>query len=414
MDSRGLTQVQMEELSTVDQSTISKILKKQMVPSAETLTRLFDALGLKLEHVLQELAATSNEIIGYLATPLTNVATGKADAELRRAVDRIKAVAGQQQFSTAPSSFQLYWPGDHTHPVSHSHFTPEQVYLIDRSRASTFDFLVLLCAEPSYGVGQENEIATQAGLPAVRILPKKTSRMIVGSFLLAKDVAFEGNLHTGLKIDETALGQAFGEVRRIYLRHRILHGPRTGLNFGQRLRSLINDRSGDYAGFAEELDKYEMRTEKRRLIKLMRRAGPRTLRQAVERYVEWEVFAFWARTALEDNLPLPAAIENELKRRCPGFLEAEAVVHGANPREETYCLFDRLVEWIEDHKFTKARKEGWFDVLRYQAHLHARHARVTEYWHDWEADRENHPTAQYPGFGEWCVAADRYAFEGNA
>jgi len=47
------------------------------------------------------------------------------------------------------------------------------------------------------------------------------------------------------------------------------------------------------------LDKYEMCAEKRRLIKLMHRVGSRTLRQAVERYVEWEVFAFWTRAALE-------------------------------------------------------------------------------------------------------------------
>lgn len=41
------------------------------------------------------------------------------------------------------------------------------MYLIDRSRASTFHFLVILCGAPSYGVGQENEIATQAGVPAI-------------------------------------------------------------------------------------------------------------------------------------------------------------------------------------------------------------------------------------------------------
>src|SRR5260370_21041407 len=162
-----------------------------MRATAETLTRLFDGFGVKLEHVLREATSTSNEIVGYLGTPLTAVATGRADLELRRAVERIKTTASGLHFSTAPSSFQLYWPGDHTHPVTHPHFTPAQVYLTDRSRASTFDFIILLCAEPSYGVGQENEIATQAGLPAIRIVPTKTSRMRTGSFLLAKDVAFE-------------------------------------------------------------------------------------------------------------------------------------------------------------------------------------------------------------------------------
>ena len=108
MDSRRHSQVQMAELSGVEQSTISKIINGVMQPTTETLNKLFEGLGLKLEHVLQESAPTGNEIVGYLATPLTAVATGVTDAELRRAVGRIKAIASEQQFSTAPSSIQLY------------------------------------------------------------------------------------------------------------------------------------------------------------------------------------------------------------------------------------------------------------------------------------------------------------------
>jgi len=43
--------------------------------------------------------------------------------------------------------------------------------------------LVIFCGEPSYGVGQENEIATQAGTPAIRLVPPKMSRMMEGSFM---------------------------------------------------------------------------------------------------------------------------------------------------------------------------------------------------------------------------------------
>lgn len=159
------------------------------------------------------------------------------------------------------------------------------------------------------------------------------------------------------------------------------------------------------------LDEYQMRDEKRRLIKLMRRVNPRTLRRAVERYVEWEVFAFWTRTALEGEFPLPTAVERELKRRCPGFLEAETVARATSPGEETFCRFDRLLGWIENHEFAKARKEGRYDVIRYQARLHPQHSRVTYYWHDWEAEREKHPAARYPAFKEWRGTADRYTFE---
>lgn len=51
------------------------------------------------------------------------------------------------------------------------------------------------------------------------------------------------------------------------------------------------------------LDQCDMREDQRRLIKLMRRVAPQTLQRAVDRYVDWEVFAYWARTALEAGSP---------------------------------------------------------------------------------------------------------------
>ena len=35
--------------------------------------------------------------------------------------------------------------------------------------------IVIFCASPSYGVGQENEIATQAGLPAILVTADRTA-----------------------------------------------------------------------------------------------------------------------------------------------------------------------------------------------------------------------------------------------
>jgi hypothetical protein len=159
------------------------------------------------------------------------------------------------------------------------------------------------------------------------------------------------------------------------------------------------------------LDECEMREEKRQLIKLMRQVRLRTLRQAVERYLEWEVFAYWARTALEAGSRLPALVERELKRRCPGFLEANAVVQTANPAEEPHCRFNRMIKWIEDHEFAEAQKRGWFEALRYHVRLHPRHARVTHYWHDWEASWAKRRPPRYPSFKKWRDSADRYTFK---
>ena len=131
------------------------------------------------------------EIVGYLATPLTALTT-KEDSELRRIVKLIRDVASDKEF--VKPSFRVYWPGDHTHPKDHIDLRAHQVYLTDRSRASTNDFIILFCGAPSYGVGQENEIATQARIPAIRLIPPTMSRMMLGSFIHAEDIMYSGTL----------------------------------------------------------------------------------------------------------------------------------------------------------------------------------------------------------------------------
>jgi transcriptional regulator with XRE-family HTH domain len=111
-NSRGLSQMQLAQLSGINQSTISKILGRSQSPSLENLKSLFQAVGLKLSDVLNETDELGHEILGYLATPLTGAAKDKqADAELRRVVKEIKAIASDSEFSDVP--FDIYWPGDH-------------------------------------------------------------------------------------------------------------------------------------------------------------------------------------------------------------------------------------------------------------------------------------------------------------
>jgi hypothetical protein len=123
----------------------------------------------------------------------------------------------------------------------------------------------------------------------------------------------------------------------------------------------------------QALDEYGMREERRRLIKLSRRVGPRVLYNGVTRYLDWEVFAYWARTAIEAGRPLPVSVDREVNRRCPGFLEADAAAHSAKPEEESHFRFYRLLDWIGEHDFGQVQKQGWYEVLLYQVELHARH-----------------------------------------
>ena len=257
VESRGTTQTQLEQASGVNQSTISKIFSgwqepgaDKYSPSEEILTKLFAAIGLKLNNILNESDRFADQLVGYMATPLTGISAA-ADKEIRRVVKLVSDIAAGEEFS-APK-FEIYWPGDHTHPKQHAGIPAGQVYITDRSRASTHDFIILFCAVPSCGVGQENEIATQSGVPAIRLVPKTISRMMSGSFLMSTDILFDGSLETGIVLDSERLKNALHQIRETYFRHRALYRGMNGDAFGDRLRKLADDRCGDYEQFAHDL-----------------------------------------------------------------------------------------------------------------------------------------------------------------
>jgi len=251
-DARNVPQKQLEEFTGAGQSTISRILSGTQQPTLEQLESLSRAFGLTLPSILEEIDREKKDIVGYLATPLTAVVVNaKAEAQLKTVVQRIKKIASEPEFSNP--TFEIYWPGDHTHPNKNADLKASLVYLKDRSTASTFDFLVIFCGDPSYGVGQENEIATQAGIPAIRLVPPKISRMMKGSFLCSRDVEFQGTLSTQITFNRDSLKEALHWVRRMHFKHRALYAGRHSNGFGERLRHLISDRSGGYESFADEL-----------------------------------------------------------------------------------------------------------------------------------------------------------------
>lgn len=251
MTSRGLNQSDLDGLSDVEQSTISKILHRKQDPSLENLQKLFGGLGLQLGDVLRAAADRLPKILqGYLATPLTGL-TEEEDASVRGVVEAVRRCAAEPEFSNPP--LNIYWPGEHTHPRRNPKFKPSTVYLIDRSRTSTFHFLVILCGAASYGVGQENEIATQAGVPAIRLVNSQVSRMMRGSFVKSFDVPYTGSLKEGVFFNEEEFTEGLHAIVKIHYRHGALYSSMNGSDFGPRLKRLIDERVGDYKTFAEEL-----------------------------------------------------------------------------------------------------------------------------------------------------------------
>lgn len=257
MESRKVKETWLAEAAGVNQSTVSKIRtgwrepgEEKYTPSEEILKKLFLALGHKLTDILNESDALAEEIIGYLATPLTGLSIDE-DNEVKKVVKTIRAVASEEQFRVPP--FEIYWPGDHTHPRAHPDLSPNHVYVTDRCRASTHDFIILFCGAPSYGVGQENEIATQAGVPAIRLVPTAISRMMVGSFVNGKTVRYSGSLQTEVTFDIDELRIALAEVRKVYFRHQAMYRGINGDAFGGRLRKLVDERCANDEQFAQDI-----------------------------------------------------------------------------------------------------------------------------------------------------------------
>src|SRR5258708_19031911 len=248
----GVTQTDLAQLSSVAQSTISKVLADDGSFTEDLLARLFEALGYNLYDVVAAPGAIPEQLLGYLATPLTGVEK-TSHSGLRKVVEQLRTIAADRRFDSLP--FNIYWTGEHTHPIENADVCAEKVYLTDRSRASTHDFVILLCAEASFGVGQENEIATQAGLPAIRLVPKTgISRMMLGSFVRAVNVRYEGDLKSAIAVPADEFLKALQEIRKMCVRHRAFYNHLDREIFGTRLRALIADRcGGDYTLFADDV-----------------------------------------------------------------------------------------------------------------------------------------------------------------
>jgi hypothetical protein len=76
----------------------------------------------------------------------------------------------------------LYLPHLFSSPNAHKTMVPEHVNMLDRIRIAQSDFVVLCADRPSFGVGQEYEIAQAMGLPIVVFHEqgKSVSRMLIG------------------------------------------------------------------------------------------------------------------------------------------------------------------------------------------------------------------------------------------
>jgi transcriptional regulator with XRE-family HTH domain len=86
----------------------------------------------------------------------------------------------------------LYEPSHYTDPERNKNISAQEVYSIDRAQVSRSDVVILYGRYPSFGAGQELDIAMSAGLPLVFLIPddQPLSRMVRGTYASVHELPF--------------------------------------------------------------------------------------------------------------------------------------------------------------------------------------------------------------------------------
>jgi len=130
-----------------------------------------------------------------------------------------------------------------------------------------------------------------------------------------------------------------------------------------------------------------------------RRIPWQRLLDARNQYVDWQEVYLWVRSILEVENRMPDLLVKILNDRVPGFLESEK---GLAPKAvKTRPLALRLEDWIDDHIFGFAKREGWFNAITYYAIREPRYQRAEVCWSVCTEKWKKVKPIQYPSYEEW-------------
>ncbi|MFZ5481163.1 MAG: helix-turn-helix domain-containing protein [Myxococcota bacterium] len=238
-----LTQDGLADGVGVSQAQLSRIEGGQVRPSLDVIDRMARVLGVSRWALvggteLADLDPGGNLVsvhgapgvawLAYFASGLT----GLNDADRERLFKDASVVRTVCENLRA----YLYEPVHYTDPVHHPDITAAEVYATDRAQVAQSDLVVLYCGYPSFGAGQELEIATQMGLPVVALVPEGTrvSRMVLGAHVRIHQVTYTSPLDLMMQLRDV-LPRVFNELAN---RVRLPQIP-----FGERLRAQRERRS---------------------------------------------------------------------------------------------------------------------------------------------------------------------------
>ncbi len=130
--------------------------------------------------------------------------------------------------------------------------------------------------------------------------------------------------------------------------------------------------------------------------------------KAVEKYLDFEAFAYWLRPLFQTaKFQLPTHVAPELGQECPGLLEFVSREISTDC-DDTTKSWQRLFNWGKDHVLSPAKKQGWLDCVLRQVHIHPLHVRMADYAAVCCKSRLGNTAPPYPSLGQWQTDMEGY------
>jgi nucleoside 2-deoxyribosyltransferase len=125
------------------------------------------------------------EIKAYISGALSGIPN---PVEIKGFYERIAEVCAAEKITA-------YVPHLITDPITHPHITPQEVYELDRAQVLKSDLLIAYAGIPSFGVGQEIEIARQRNIPVILLVEADAviSRMARGNPAVIAEIRFKNH-----------------------------------------------------------------------------------------------------------------------------------------------------------------------------------------------------------------------------
>jgi tRNA A-37 threonylcarbamoyl transferase component Bud32/transcriptional regulator with XRE-family HTH domain len=207
------------------------LLAKSPDDRPATSTELRDLL----EQERRALAGAQQPLCAYMAAALTGLS-----AREREGVTFVGHAIAE---ICKKHNIYAHQPRKATDPVLHKEIPAEAVYSLDRRRIVASDLVIGICNDPSFGVGQEFEIAGTYGTPIILVKRPDVSisRMVTGGLLnlVGDPIEYGSPEELARKVGEL-LGKNLDYLRR--RRDSIATGADHAARLGEKLRDLRGKR----------------------------------------------------------------------------------------------------------------------------------------------------------------------------